>query len=30
MRVLDLVAVLFGLAVVGYLALSVVYPDRFP
>jgi hypothetical protein len=30
MRVLDIMALAFGLAVVGYLALSIRYPDWFP
>jgi hypothetical protein len=29
MSVLDLVALVFGLAVVGYLVLQIVYPERF-
>jgi hypothetical protein len=29
MNVIDIVALAFGLAVVGYLILTIVRPDRF-
>jgi len=29
MNVIDIVGLVYGLAVVGYLILAIVYPDRF-
>ena len=29
MNLIDVVALVYGLAVVGYLILTIVYPDRF-